>query len=53
MASPWQRLLSALFLGCFALLIWLAITGRFDHEVNQVTRWLHLHWIKLHHLLRS
>ena len=23
------------------LLIWLALTGQFDHEVNRVARWLH------------
>jgi hypothetical protein len=35
-----QRLLSLLVLGVFAYLIWLALTGQFDHEVNRVARWL-------------
>ena len=36
-----QRLLSLLVLGAFAYLVWLALTGRFDHEVDRVARWLH------------
>jgi hypothetical protein len=39
-ASLGQRLLSLVVLGVFAYLIWLALTGRFDHEVNRVARWL-------------
>ena len=35
-----QRLLSLLVLGAFAYLIWLALTGRYDHEVDRVARWL-------------
>jgi hypothetical protein len=35
-----QRLLSLLVLGAFAYLVWLALSGRFDHEVNRVARWL-------------
>ena len=35
-----QRLLSLIVLGMFAYLIWLALTGQFDHEVNRVARWL-------------
>lgn len=39
-ASFGQRLLSLVVLGVFAYLIWLAVTGRFDHEVNRVAHWL-------------
>ena len=39
-ASFGQRLLSLVVLGVFAYLIWLAVTGQFDHEVNRVARWL-------------
>ena len=35
-----QRLLSLVVLGVLAYLIWLAWTGRFDHEVGRVARWL-------------
>ncbi len=40
LASLGQRLLSLLVLAVFAYLIWLAVTGRFDHEVNRVAHWL-------------
>ncbi len=39
-ASFGQRLLSLLVLAVFAYLIWLAVTGRYDHEVNRVAHWL-------------
>ena len=39
-ASLGQRLLSLVVLGVFAYLIWLAASGRFDHEVNRVAHWL-------------
>ena len=39
-ASLGQRLLSLVVLGVFAYLVWLALTGRFDQEVNRVARWL-------------
>lgn len=39
-ASIGQRLLSLVVLGVFAYLAWLALTGRFDDEVNRVARWL-------------
>lgn len=39
-ASLGQRLLSLVVLGVFAYLIWLAVNGRFDHEVERVARWL-------------
>ena len=35
-----QRLLSLVVLGVFAYLVWLAWTGRFDHEVGRVADWL-------------
>ena len=39
-ASLGQRLLSLVVLGVFAYLIWLAVNGRFDQEVNRVAHWL-------------
>ncbi len=43
-ASVGQRLLSAVVLGVFGYLIWLALTGQFDHEVNRVAHWLQSHY---------
>ncbi|HWS78655.1 MAG TPA: hypothetical protein VN205_09830 [Thermomonas sp.] len=42
-AGVGQRLLSLVVLGVFAYLVWLALTGQFDHEVNRVARWLQAH----------
>lgn len=39
-----QRLLSLVVLAVFAYLVWLALTGQFDHEVNRVARWLQEHY---------
>lgn len=36
-----QRVLAAGVLGVCAYLIYLALTGQYDHEVNRVARWLH------------
>lgn len=44
LATPLQRLFALAVLAFFAWLIWLAITGRYDHEVNRVATWLHEHW---------
>lgn len=38
-----QRLLSLVVLGVFAYLVWLALSGQFDHEVNRVAHWLQSH----------
>lgn len=36
----WDRLLSIGILVLFLYLIYLAINGRFDHEINQFAAWL-------------
>ena len=43
-ASMGQRLVSLLVFAVFAALIWVAWSGRYDREVNQVATWLHTHW---------
>jgi hypothetical protein len=43
-ASTGQRLLSMMVLAVFALLIWAAPSGRYDHEVNDFARWLRQHY---------
>lgn len=35
-----QRVLAALVLGVCGYLVYLAVTGRYDHEVNRVALWL-------------
>jgi hypothetical protein len=36
-----QRLLALLVFALLAYLIWLAVTGQYDTEVNRVAAWLH------------
>lgn len=38
-ASVTQRLLSGIVLLTLAVLIWLAWSGRYDHEVNRLAAW--------------
>lgn len=35
-----QRLVALVMLAVFAVLIWLATSGRFDAEVDRVAQWL-------------
>ena len=44
-----QRLLSLLVLAFCAYLVYLAITGQYDREVNRVAAWLHRHWNAIAH----
>lgn len=43
-ASTGQRLASLLVLAVFAGLIWLAWSGRYDTEINQIAAWLREHY---------
>lgn len=43
----WQRLLSLGVLVLFAFLIWSAINGTFDQEVNRVSGWLQRNYFAL------
>ena len=36
-----QRLLALLVFVVLGVLLWLAYSGRYDHEVNRVAAWLH------------
>jgi len=40
-ASSGQRLLALLVVAVLAYLIWLAVTGQYDTEVNRFAAWLH------------
>lgn len=40
MATAWQRLLAMGVLGLFAYLIWAAIHGKYDPEVDSFAGWL-------------
>lgn len=39
-ASLWQRLISVGTLAIFLYLVYLAVNGRFDSEINQFAAWL-------------
>jgi hypothetical protein len=39
-ATTAQRVVSLLVLAVFAGLIWLAWSGRFDREINQISAWM-------------
>lgn len=41
-ATTRQRSLSLLMFAVFALLIWLAWSGRYDAWINQLAAWLHV-----------
>lgn len=43
-AGTGQRLASLLVLAVFAGLIWLAWSGRYDTEINQISAWLREHY---------
>ena len=36
-----QRLLALLVFATLGVLLWLAYSGRYDHEVNRLAGWLH------------
>ncbi len=38
--NVWDRLVSMATLGIFLYLVYLAINGRFDHEINRFAAWL-------------
>lgn len=40
-ASFGQRISGLMIFALFGYLIWLALTGRFDDQVNRVANWLH------------
>ena len=48
LASGWQRVFSVIlpmaFLSLFAYLIWLALSGAYDHNVDAFTAWLDASW---------
>ena len=44
-----QRILAALVLGVCAYLVYLAVTGQYDHEVNRVAHWLKQQYHALMH----
>ncbi|MCA1714155.1 MAG: hypothetical protein LC715_03190 [Gammaproteobacteria bacterium] len=48
-ASAGQRLFSLLLFAMFACLIWLALSGRFDAEINHVADWLQATYRALTH----
>lgn len=39
-AGTGQRVLSILVLAVFAGLVWVATSGRFDREINQMSTWM-------------
>lgn len=39
-----QRLLSLVVLAVFAYLIWLALSGQYDGQVNRLAHWLKQHY---------
>ncbi|HET7127426.1 MAG TPA: hypothetical protein VFI26_10095 [Lysobacter sp.] len=43
-AGVGQRLLSLVVLAFCAYLVYLAITGQYDHQVNRFAAWLHRNW---------
>lgn len=47
MTKWWQRLLAMLFIALFAYMIWAAVTGRYDLQVDWFASWLHQHWLML------
>lgn len=44
MATAWQRLLAMGVLGLFAYLIWAAVHGEYDREVDSFAGWLQAHY---------
>lgn len=39
--SPAQRLLALFVFIVLGVLLWLAYSGRYDHEIDRLARWLH------------
>lgn len=52
-AGTGQRLLVVLLFAVFAGLVWLALDGRFDGEIQQVTAWLREHYHAVARWLRA
>lgn len=52
MANTWQRVFSVVFLAFFAYLIWLALSGRYDHDINALAAWLHEIWGDIRQIFR-
>lgn len=44
-----QRLLALLVFAVLGVLLWLAYSGRYDHEVNRFAAWLHAAFEALRH----
>jgi hypothetical protein len=44
LSNALQRMLALLIFAVIAAMVWLAHTGRYDHQVDQLASWLHRHY---------
>jgi hypothetical protein len=48
-ADAMQRMLALLVFVVLGVMVWLAHSGRYDRQVNQVAHWMHHHYDALLH----
>ncbi len=44
LSNALERLLAVLVFAVIAAMVWLAHSGRYDHQVSQLASWLHRHY---------